>query len=254
MLKPVPAKIVTAPFRDGACHGLEGMMTAGALHEIFSASPSDAAAAACFALGALKPQKLLWIRQELTRVEAGEIYPPGLLALGFKPDCITLVPLRDAQSLLQAGLEAARCTGLDAAIIELWGQAKPYTLTASRKLMLAAKASGTKLCIINHAAMPSPSAAETRWQVRRLASTPWKAGAPGFPAFEVTLLRQRSNASGFLPHWGQVWSVEWDYEQQRFKDRTQTIITARPSTYEPPLFKLVVSLPAFRKVPLHKAA
>lgn len=239
MLKPVSIKLPTVPR-----HSLEGVMAAGALHEIFPASAPDAAGAACFALGALKPQKLLWIRQDLARVEMGEIYPPGLFSLGFKPSSITLVPLRDTQSLLQAGLEAARCKGLSAAIIELWGQNKSYTLTASRKLMLAAKDSGTTLCIINHAAQPMPTAAETRWQVKRLVSRVWEANAPGYPAFEVTLLRNRATASA-----GQVWSVEWDYEHQCFKDKS-----AFGLNFKQTLFKPVVSLPGFRKIPLHKAA
>lgn len=223
---------------------LDGFVAHGALHEVFAARPADAAAATCFALGLLKPRRLFWLRQELVQVESGALYAPGLATLGLDPAQVVIVTLRDALSVLQAGLEVARTRGLPAGIIELWGAAKPYTLTASRKLVLAAKASGITLCMINHAVEPAPSAAETRWQVKRLPSQNLAGQAPGIPALEATLLRHRSNARA-----GQVWSVEWNNEKRCFETRGQASFASTPPLPEP-----VVSLPAIRKTPLHKAA
>lgn len=223
--------------------GFEGLLTRGALHEVFSATPADALAATCFALASLKPQRLLWARQDMAQVELGAPYGPGLSALGFDPSAITLVHLRDAQSVLQAGLEAARTKGLSSAIIELWGAVRPYDLTASRKLVLAAKASGVTLCVLNHAAQPAPSAAETRWQVKRLPSRRLPANAPGQTAFNLYLLRHRNGGAA-----GQQWSVEWNHERFCFEERKG--FSFAPTA----LFKPVVSIPPVRKLRLYKFA
>lgn len=245
-MQPLP-RHSQAGFATGRTHhpqDIQSLVGRAALHEIFAARPADATAASCFALGLIKPGRLLWVRQEMAQVEAGALYPPGLATVGLDPAQVVLLTLRDAQSVLQAGLEAARSKGLSAAIMELWGPARAYTLTASRKLVLAAKASGLTLYLIQHAAEGLPSAAETRWQVRRLPSHILTGHAPGAPAFEVRLLRQRSGARS-----GQVWSVEWNHERRCFENwRAPAPISA------PPLFKPVVLRPVFRKIPLRKAA
>jgi protein ImuA len=209
---------------------LTALVTAGALHEVFSAGVHDGAMAGLFALGVLKPRKLLWARPAMLRLEMGEIYPPGLLSLGVDPAAVTLVRLKDAQSVLQAGLEAARCRDISATILELWGDVSAYTLTASRKLTLACKASGTTLVIIRHAAQVVPSSAESRWSVKRVASSPLAANAPGRAACEVVLLRHRKSVLR------QSWCVEWNNEQGCFEDREGAALS-----------QPVVPLPALRE-------
>jgi protein ImuA len=162
-------------------------------------------------------------------METGEIYPSGLASLGFDPMAVTLVRLKDVRSVLQAGLEAARCRDIENVILESWGQAPSYDLTASRKLTLACKSSGTTVVLIRHGAAVLPSSAESRWQVKRLASTPWLANAPGAPALEVTLLRHRKSVVR------QSWCVEWKNETCSFEERSET-----------PLSQPVVSRPALR--------
>src|SRR3546814_18103705 len=57
--------------------------------------------------------------------------------------------------------------------------------------------------------------AHTRWAVRSAPSLPLEANAPGHPAMELELLRQRGRpADG-------VWHVEWDREQTIFRDRNR---------------------------------
>jgi protein ImuA len=222
----------------------DSLVARGALHEVFSARPADAAVTACFTLGLVKPGRLIWLRHELAQMENGALYAPGLASLGHDPSQVIFLVLRDAQSILQAGLEAVRTNGLSAVVIELWGMIKVYDLTASRKLALAAKKSGIKLFVITHAAEPLPSAAETRWQVKRLSSRVLEGHAPGLPALEATLLRHRAGA-----HTGQAWSVEWNNEKRRFEPWRK----AGPANAAP-LLKPMVSLPQFRKIPFHKAA
>lgn len=207
-----------------------GLFRAG-LHEIY-AGASDGAAATGFALamaGQLRQSRqspggksaLLWVRHDLIAAEAGHIYPPGLLDFGLTPSAVTLVRAHDVTEVLQAGLEAARCSSLAAILVEFWGKSRVYDLTASRKLSLAAKASGATLFLLRHAASVFPSAAETRWRVRGLPGSPFAANTPGKPAFEITLLRRRSTQESemenLLP--GQTWSVEWNRDTASFTER-----------------------------------
>lgn len=186
------------------------------VHEIHAAA-GDGAAAAGFALAVAalllkRKPAMLWVRHDLLQAENGGVYPPGLAAFGIPPAAVTLVRVKDVLGVLQAGLEAARCSALAVILVDFWGSARAYDLTASRRLALAAKASGVTLFLLRHAASAMPSAAETRWSVKGLPSRPLAALAPGPPAFAATLLRHRGGMAG------QVWRVEWNRDTGYFED------------------------------------
>src|SRR3546814_19310679 len=105
--------------------------------------------------------------------------------------------------LLRAAAEIVRCDEVGVAVIELWRQPRPLDLTASRRLAVAAEASGVTALMLRIDAAPTPSAAHTRWQVAAAPSQPLEANAPGIPALALTLLLHSSGAGG--PHW----VVEW---------------------------------------------
>ncbi|MFM9976142.1 MAG: ImuA family protein [Beijerinckiaceae bacterium] len=157
---------------------------------------------------------ILWVRQNCLSAETGWPWPAGVAEFGSNPAQIIFVPARDMPSALQAGLEGARCPTLGAVLIETWGEAKSYDLTASRRLALAAKASGTLVLIARIAAMPRPSAAETRWLVCSVPSRGLAVNAPGHPAFELTLLRARNGQDGLH------YLVEWDRDTREFVIRS----------------------------------
>src|SRR3546814_11738095 len=98
--------------------------------------------------------------------------------------------------LLRAAAEIVRCDEVGVAVIELWRQPRPLDLTASRRLAVAAEASGVTALMLRIDAAPTPSAAHTRWQVAAAPSQPLEANAPGLPALDLTLLRQRGGAGG----------------------------------------------------------
>jgi protein ImuA len=221
--------------------------TRAGLHEIY-ASTVDAAAATGFALGLAcqcrkRKPAILWARHEALHSEAGYIYPPGLVEFGLSPAAVTLVRLPHVQSLLQAGLDAARCRALAAILVEFQGEHRAYDLVASRKLALAAKNSGVALFLVRHGGSVLASAAETRWQLRAARSQHRAANAPGSPAFEVTLLRQRS---GGATQAGQTWCVEWNRDTANFENRS------RNTQQLTPLSGPVVALPFRRAAPLRK--
>ncbi len=198
------------------------------LHEIHGDEP-DRAAMLHFALaaaGARSHGPILLLRVPQHRQD-GMAYGEGLRELGIDPARLVLIELRDTLALLRAGVDAARCTGIAAVLIESRGTAREYDLTASRRLTLAAEASALCVLMLRVSAPERPSAAQTRWRISAAPSAPLAANAPGPPAIHAELLRQRSGPAG------QHWRLEWDAEHGCF------IEAALPGA--------VVSLPALRK-------
>jgi len=195
-------------------------LSRAALHEFYAARVADAAALTGCALavghGLAQGRSCLWVRQEAFDWEAGQPHAPGLCEWGLDPARLLILRVKDVTAALQAGLEGARCAGLGAVFIELWGEAPAYDLTASRRLALAARASGVPLLLTRIAAKARPSAAETRWELRALPSRALAAQAPGLPAFELTLLRARNGREGQHDH------LEWDRDVRQFLSRTAT--------------------------------
>ncbi|WP_415015466.1 ImuA family protein [Brevundimonas sp.] len=140
----------------------------------------------------------------------GEPFGPGLAAWGLNPADLVMVRTPDAASLLAAGEEALRSGAAGAVIMSGWGEAKVHGLTASRRLMMAARSGSTLGVLVRANAAPAPSAAETRWSVAATPSSPLDANAPGRPAFRARLLRSRSGAQP-----GE-WIMEWDREARAF--------------------------------------
>lgn len=198
---------------DGA-PALPAWPTERAVHEFFAARPADAVALIALGLGLASPADgapaLLMVQHRMARVEAGTLFPPGLAEFGIDPSRIILVHAPDPAAALQAGLEGTRCRALAAVLVALWGEAPAYDLTASRRLALAAKASGVRVLISRIAATPRPSAAETRWQVQAAPSCMLAARAPGHPAFELTLLRARNGREGLR------YRLEWHRDERCF--------------------------------------
>jgi protein ImuA len=199
---------------------LGGGLVRGRLHDIYADTTAHIGAAtgfaAALALRAAKGKSLLWVWQEFLENETGRLNASGLAELGLDPGRIILVRARDAEGVLRAGEQAARCAALGAVVVEPWGEPKMLDFTASRRLSLAATKSGTSILMLRAAASPAQSAAATRWRVQALPSRALAANAPGFPAFELNLLRHRGGIAGH------VWRVEWDRDRKCFQDRQRT--------------------------------
>ncbi len=200
------------PELDGA---LGGGLARASLHEIFAASPAHGPAATGFALAlavcATPSAPMVWVRQRMFDQEFGRPYGHGIAALGFDPGRLVLVRARTAEDVLKVAHEAARCAAVGTVLAEIWGAPKVLDLTASRRLSLAAAASGVTVLATRIDAAPAASAATSRWQVRAAVSQDRQTGLPGLPAFLVTLLRHRA---GIPPR---DWPMEWDREHRRFQ-------------------------------------
>ncbi|MCA3255464.1 MAG: hypothetical protein INF91_07600 [Alphaproteobacteria bacterium] len=213
-------RVADAP-RAALGHGgidaaLGGGLLLGHVHEAVAAHAGDAGSAAGFAamlarrLAAERKGMLLWLREDGAH-RAGALYAPGLAAIGLDPARLVVGVLADAGAVLRAAVDVLRCPGVAAAVVELWGRAPALDLTASRRLTLAAEASGVTALVLRIAAMPAPSAAQTRWTVRAGPSAALEAGAPGLPRLDLTLARQRGGPSGLR------WDVEWDRDAAAFR-------------------------------------
>jgi protein ImuA len=210
-------------------------LKSGRLHEIH-AGADDQAAALAFALsgngsksdrGKAGPVLLARRRMRSQVVLNGE----GLASLGMNPASLMIVEARSELDLLRAGLEAARCPGVDLVLLETKGRFAGYDLTASRRLALAAERSRTCVIVLRHDAQPRPSAAWTRWEIASAPSIALEADAPGRPAIEARLLRWQGGPAG------RSWRLEWNMDHGTFRDAAELA----------PLPGALVSLPAVRE-------
>jgi protein ImuA len=208
------AKLVTFG-TDMIDNRIEGGLAPQALHEVFAASAEDGSAAAAFAImiamrACPAGRPILWVRENRCGRQTGQLHAAGLAEFGIDPEDLVLVDAPDTLAVLRAGADIVKCGQVGAVVIEPWGKAPLLDLTASRRLSMAAAASGVLTLLLRVDAQPMPSAAQTRWQVTTAPSLPLAANAPGHPAFNIALLRHRGGISGFEAR------VEWNRDIRSF--------------------------------------
>ncbi len=226
---------------------LQGGLAVGAMHEVFTDAGRQSAAATGFVAGlagrvaARRP--LVWVRQDFTEIESGALSMSGWAELGLDPRLLVTVRVADVETALRTVADALACDALGAVVLEVWGEARQLDLVASRKLTLAAQASGVTGLLLRLAAEPQPSTAETRWIVRAahsppaaplMPAAPLKPAAPslmpaaawGAPVFDAQLVRNRHGPVG-------RWIMEWKCDECLF---------SKPAAYPQP----VAAAPAHR--------
>jgi len=217
----------------GVDAALRGGLAAATVHEVFAEGHQSAAATGFIAglagrVTARRP--LVWVRQDFSEIESGALSMSGLTELGLDPRALVTVRATDADAALRTTADALACDALGAVVLEVWGQPRQFDLVASRKLTLAAQASGVTALLLRLAAEPQPSTAETRWIVRAAhspPSAPWHAW--GAPVFDAELVRNRHGPVG-------RWIMEWKCDECLFFE---------PAAYPQPL----AATPAHRPHP-----
>ena len=179
-----------------------GGLTAGALHEVLGQGPDTehgtlASLLVSGLLARIEPGgQVLWAMQ------CPDLYAPGLAAVGLHPQRLILAEC--GRSVLAVMEEALRHPGLVAVVGEVDGK---LGLTASRRLQLAAEASGVTAFAIRRSrrfddpVLLAPSAAVSRWRVGALPQAGPLQTSQAFPGralWRLELLRYRE-ASPF--HW-----------------------------------------------------
>lgn len=191
---------------DAALGG--GLVLAGC-HELYG--PAGTPFALMLALAAPRAGPILWLAD--ARGDEGRLYGAGLAELGGDPARLWLVHAPGAVPALRAAAEALRCAALACVVIE-GGAASALDLTATRRLQLAAAASGV-FTLLLRSGPPRPSAALTRWQVRAAPARRLAANAPGPPRLALTLERQRAGPADLSL------ILEWDRDRRRFFPASQ---------------------------------
>jgi len=173
-----------------------GGLALGALHEVAGGGhgANDGAAAALFAAGiaARARGKVLWC---ITRPD---LFAPALAQAGLMPDRVIYVEAGDETSLLVCFEEGLQHGGLGAAVAEVaW-----LSMTASRRLQLAAESSGAIGIAIRRwrrqteaADFGQPTASITRWRVSALPATPLPVPGVGRARWQLELIRCRAGES-----------------------------------------------------------
>ncbi len=209
---PLPRCAFGIPSVDGA---VGGGLAPGCVHEFYAAEPDDAPAAAglvmALVLQRMAAGTIMWLRSRRASPQAGVLQAAGWAELGGAPGHALVGIFPDTVMLMRAAVDALRCPAVGAVIVEGWGAMPELDLTASRRLALAAEKSGVPLFLMRCDARPMPSAAQTRWEVAAAPSRALPGNAPGWPTFDITLLRQRSGPCGLS------WRLEWDRDQRQFR-------------------------------------
>src|SRR3977135_1219188 len=213
---------------------LQGRLALGAMHEVFAEAGRQSAAATGFVAGlagrAAARRPMVWVRQDFAEIESGALSMSGLAELGLDPRVLVTVRAADVDTALKTAADALACDALGVGGLEIWGEARTLDLVTSRKLTLAAQASGVTGLVLRVAAEPSPSTAETRWIVRAAHSPPSAPAVPwsawGAPVFDAQLVRNRHGPVG-------RWIMEWKCDERLFE---------KPAAYPQP----VAAAPAHR--------
>ncbi len=196
---------------------LEGGLFSDCMHEVRCDYTRDIGAATSFLCAFLSRNlahsgKLVWIMDPAAQIDAGQLFPDGLLQVGLNPADIIFVHPRDLKTAIWATGEAAREGGLAAIVFQVKGNPKILDLAVSRKLMLRAQASRTPLFLLRQGGGEEASSAATRWRVAPLSSEhdeTLKRGV-GPMRHRLTLERNRTGQTG-------NWPVSWHTTQRTFR-------------------------------------
>ena len=173
-----------------------GGLALGALHEVAGGGNAaiDGAAAALFAAGiaARTKGRILWC------VTRQDLFAPALAQVGLATDRVIYVDACDEKSLLACFEEGVRHGGLGAVVAEV----ARLSMTSSRRLSLAAQASGSIAIAVRRwrrqteaADFGQPTASATRWRVSTLPSTPLPVPGVGRTRWLLELIRCRAGES-----------------------------------------------------------
>lgn len=170
-----------------------GGLAIGALHEVAGGADGalHGAAAATFAAGILARATgpVLWCRRQ------ADLFAPSLAQVGLTPDRVIFADAGDEAGVLASMEEGLRHPGLAGVV----GEVAKLSMTASRRLQLAAEKSGQLAVAIRRwrrvadaADLGQPTAAMTRWRVSTLPSALLPVPGVGPQRWFLELLRCRA--------------------------------------------------------------
>ncbi|KKB76982.1 damage-inducible protein [Devosia soli] len=188
------SKRTVLPFGVGAIdrHLPGGCLVMGALHEVAGGGNGavDGAAAALFAAGivARTKGKVLWC------VTRQDLFAPAIAQVGLSAGRVIYVEAGDEKAVLEAFEEGMRHGGLGGIVAEV----AKLSMTASRRLQLAAESSGAVGIAIRRWRRPTeaadfgqPTSAVTRWRISTVPTKRLPVPGVGRARWLVELMRCR---------------------------------------------------------------
>src|SRR5277367_4301924 len=135
----------------------QGGLPTGCIHEIKGSSLASAVAFSAILSARLAGEQghILYLAPDYS------LHPIGLLPYGVKPAQVLHVATKRSQDLAWAAMEALRCSQVSSVMAILDG----LDLTASRRLQLAAEASGATGFLLGRATSAPIASPITRWKV-----------------------------------------------------------------------------------------
>jgi protein ImuA len=173
-----------------------GGLERGALHEFAGGGLGavHGAASVLFIAGILARLEgsVLWC------LRARDLFAPALAAVGLHPNRVIYAEAGDEKSVLLCVEEGLRQGGLAGVA----GEVSKLSMTASRRLQLAAEKSGVPAFVIRRARKAAdaaefaqPTAAVTRWRITAMPSSPLHVAGVGRSRWFVELIRCRGGES-----------------------------------------------------------
>jgi len=180
----------------------QGGLVTGALHEIAGGGLGavHAAAAVLFVAGVLArlDGTVLWC------LRTRDLFAPALAGAGLHPDRVIFAECGNERTVLLCLEEGLRHAGLGGVV----GEIARLPMTASRRLQLAAEASGVTAFVIRRwrtaqeaQEFGQPTAATTRWRITAAPSSPLPVPGIGRARWRLKLVGVRGGE-------GAVWEVE----------------------------------------------
>ena len=173
-----------------------GGLALGALHEVAGGGNGavDGAAAALFAAGVMARTtgQILWC------VTRRDLFAPAIAQAGLHPDRVIYAEVGDEKSVLACFEEGLRHGGLGGVV----GEVAKLSMTASRRLQLAAEESGTLAIAVRRwrrmteaSDFGQPTASVTRWRISAAPSETLPVQGVGRARWLVELIRARAGES-----------------------------------------------------------
>ena len=211
MMAPIPSFHGGLPYAQRE-HAWEFPPVSG-LHEWRCGETRAIGAAVSMLLGVLaqaedRQRHIMWVADPATTLDAGMLCPDGLAMLGLDPARLIIVTPMHFGEALWAADQAAACGDLAAVVLHVAGNPARLDLTATRRLLLRAQTSGTRVFILRQGGAADATATITRWAVSPAPSAHEKTGI-GPPAFHAYLERNRNGQTG-------AWQMQWDHEKRMF--------------------------------------
>jgi protein ImuA len=152
---------------------------------------------------------LLWCRLAREVREYGNLYGHGVEFMGLPRHRFVTVTLKRPVDVLWVAEEALKSGAVSVVITD--ADARHTSLTATRRLSLAAQAGKSSGLMVFTTPQSGATASHTRWiaAAARSQPPPYDAQAPGLVAWNLELVRARGGRPG-------AWVVEWQDAPHRF--------------------------------------